>query len=317
MPREKNNDDLVLKAATLYYVNGNTQEQIARKFGFSRPTVVRLLKQAREKGFVEIKITKELPHTTRLETLIEAEFGDHGLLEVIVVENYDNDPKAAVAERAAVYLMQNLRKDHILGIGWSSTLMQIPDFLRKGKYTPKRVVQLGGYVGGIASANAQDISLRLGLTFGVPVDSLPAPVILTSPAVRDSLLTDPVIKNTLQWVKKCNIGLVGIGDVTIESTLVRAGYITESDMAQVSGQGAVGDILSHYYTIDGTEIPTSWQESMISIDLAQLQKIDNIIGVAAGASKVSSMIGAIRGGILNRVIIDVALAEALVEQIPG
>ncbi|PCI31922.1 MAG: hypothetical protein COB54_08585 [Alphaproteobacteria bacterium] len=317
MPREKNNDDLVLKAATLYYVNGNTQEQIARKFGFSRPTVVRLLKQAREKGFVEIKITKELPHTTRLETLIEAEFGDHGLLEVIVVENYDNDPKAAVAERAAVYLMQNLRKDHILGIGWSSTLMQIPDFMRKCKYAPKRVVQLGGYVGGIASANAQDISLRLGLNFGAPVDSLPAPVILSSPAVRDSLLTDPVIKNTLQWVEKCNIGLVGIGDVTTQSTLVRAGYITESDMSQVSRQGAVGDILSHYYTIDGTEVSTPWQESMISIDLAQLKKIDNIIGVAAGASKVSSMIGAIRGGILNRVIIDVALAEALVDQIPG
>ena len=317
MPREKNNDDLVLKAATLYYVNGNTQEQIARKFGFSRPTVVRLLKQAREKGFVEIRITKELPHTTRLETLIEAEFTDQGLLEVIVVENYDNDPKTAVAERAATYLMQNLRKDHILGIGWSSTLMQIPDFLRKSKYAPKRVVQLGGYVGGIASANAQDIALRLGLSFGVPVDSLPAPVILTNPAVRDSLLADPVINTTLQWVKKCNIGLVGIGDVTIESTLVRAGYITETDMAQVSEQGAVGDILSHYYTIDGTEVPTSWQESMISIDLAQLKKIDNIIGVAAGASKVTSLIGAIRGGILNRVIIDVALAEALVNQFSG
>ena len=116
MPREKNNDELILKAATLYYTNGNTQDQIAKKFGFSRPTVVRLLKQARQKGFVEIKITRKLPHATHLETLIENEFASDNLLEVIVVENYDNDAKAAVAERAAQYLSQNLRQDHILGI---------------------------------------------------------------------------------------------------------------------------------------------------------------------------------------------------------
>ncbi|WP_339860746.1 sugar-binding transcriptional regulator [Paremcibacter congregatus] len=315
MPREKNNDELILKAATLYYTNGNTQDQIAKKFGFSRPTVVRLLKQARQKGFVEIKITRKLPHATHLETLIENEFASDNLLEVIVVENYDNDAKAAVAERAAQYLSQNLRQDHILGIGWSSTLMQIPDLLRKEKYAPERVVQLGGYVGGIATANAQDICLRLGLSFGIPVESLPAPVILKDPAVRDSLMQDPVIKNTLHWVEKCNIGLVGIGDVSTESTLVKAGYISADELDKVARQGAVGDVLSHYYDIEGKEIKTAWQEAMISIDMAQLRNIDNIIGVAAGADKANSMIGAIRCGILNRIIIDVELAEAMTRSI--
>lgn len=312
MPREKNNDGLILKAATLYYVNGNTQDQIAKKFGFSRPTVVRMLKQAREKGMVEIKITQELPHTTHLETTLEHEFAQFNLLEVIVVDNFDNDPKQAVAARAADYLARNIRPDHILGIGWSSTLMPIPDLIRKEKYAPDRVVQLGGYVGGIASATAQDISLRLGYKFDVPVESLPAPVILSNAAVRDSLMQDPVIKSSLEWVEKCNIGLVGIGDVTTESTLVKAGYISAEEMDEVAGQGAVGDILSHYYSIDGAEVRTSWQDSMISIDLAQLRKIDNIIGVAAGADKATSLVGAIRCGILNRIIIDVALAEALV-----
>ena len=49
--------------------------------------------------------------------------------------------------------------------------------------------------------------------------------------------------------------------------------------------------------------------------MAQLRNIDNIIGVAAGADKANSMIGAIRCGILNRIIIDVELAEAMTRSI--
>lgn len=48
MAREKINEDLILKAATLYYSHGLTQEKIAKKMGFSRPSVVRMLKQARD-----------------------------------------------------------------------------------------------------------------------------------------------------------------------------------------------------------------------------------------------------------------------------
>ncbi len=315
MAREKINEDLILKAATLYYSHGLTQEKIARKMGFSRPSVVRMLKQARDLGMVEIRITRELPKTVQLETRIETILQDSNLREVIVVESHDDEPQQAVARRAAEYLAQKLTVKDILGIGWSSTLMNVPDYLWPRAAQPQRVVQLGGYVGGISSANAQDITQRIGHILNVPVEPLPAPVILKSREVRDSLLEDPSIKNTLAWVGKCTIGLVGIGDVSAESTLVKAGYITAEERRLITEAGAVGDIQSHHYNIEGREITTPWQDRMISVDLDQLTRMENLVGAAAGASKARSLLGAIRSDILNTVIIDMPLARALLKLI--
>lgn len=315
MAREKINENLILKAATLYYTYKFTQEEIAQKLGFSRPTVVRMLKQAREFGFVEIRITKELPHTLQLETNIETALQDNKLREVIVVEGYDADPKKVVAKRSAEYLVQKLKGSDVLGIGWSSTLMNMPEYLWAGATRPERVVQLGGHVGGIENASAQGIALRLGHIFDVPVETIPSPVILKNKEVRDSLLEDPSIDSTMGWVNKCNIGLVGFGDVSEESTLVKAGYISGEERELIVQAGAVGDIQSHHYNIDGQEIPTPWQDRIISVDMAQLRQIDNVVGVAAGAGKAESLLGAIRSNIPNTIIIDVPLAEALLKLI--
>ena len=51
-------DDLLLLAdvAQQYYLEDMTQEQIARRIGVSRSNVSRMLKDARERGVVEIRI---------------------------------------------------------------------------------------------------------------------------------------------------------------------------------------------------------------------------------------------------------------------
>ena len=44
------------RLATLYYVDGCTQEHLSREFGISRATVGRLLRRAQEEGIVEIRV---------------------------------------------------------------------------------------------------------------------------------------------------------------------------------------------------------------------------------------------------------------------
>ena len=51
----------VVTAAWLYYHQDQTQQQIAKRLGVSRATVVRLLQTAREDGLVEIRVTQPLP----------------------------------------------------------------------------------------------------------------------------------------------------------------------------------------------------------------------------------------------------------------
>ena len=44
------------RIATLYYVDGQTQEELSRRFGISRATVGRMLKKAQDLGIVEIRV---------------------------------------------------------------------------------------------------------------------------------------------------------------------------------------------------------------------------------------------------------------------
>ena len=47
---------LALRAATLYYLDGLTQAEIASRLGVSRPTAGRLIARAKAKGLVRIEV---------------------------------------------------------------------------------------------------------------------------------------------------------------------------------------------------------------------------------------------------------------------
>lgn len=61
----------IVKVATLYYFEGLTQAEIAKKVGVSRPLISKLLNKARENGIVEIYIRDENAHTVELENRLE------------------------------------------------------------------------------------------------------------------------------------------------------------------------------------------------------------------------------------------------------
>src|SRR5688572_26837061 len=74
--------DLKVKAAWLYYVEGLTQEQIARHLNISRLKVLRMLAACNEEGIVRISIEGETSSQVKLERNLEARYG---LEEAVVV----------------------------------------------------------------------------------------------------------------------------------------------------------------------------------------------------------------------------------------
>src|SRR5258705_12244758 len=64
---------LALRAATLYYLDGLTQAEIASRLGVSRPTAGRLVARAKAKGLVRIEVV--LPPDMRDHLPADAERG--------------------------------------------------------------------------------------------------------------------------------------------------------------------------------------------------------------------------------------------------
>ena len=56
---------LALRAATLYYLDGLTQAEIASRLGVSRPTAGRLVARAKAKGLVRIEVVDPARHARR------------------------------------------------------------------------------------------------------------------------------------------------------------------------------------------------------------------------------------------------------------
>src|SRR6476620_3765999 len=68
MPRPRSAPDLYLlgKVSALYYLRDQTQQEIAERLRLSRPTVSRLLRDARDLGFVQITVAS--PRATPAKT---------------------------------------------------------------------------------------------------------------------------------------------------------------------------------------------------------------------------------------------------------
>ena len=114
------------KATWLYHHQKLTQQQIADELGLSRPTVVRLLRQALEQGLVTVSLRSDLLRQMDLSVEIARRFG---LEEVFIVPtsatHSEADIRRAVGEMGALYLESNLRPKQVITIAWGKTLLEV------------------------------------------------------------------------------------------------------------------------------------------------------------------------------------------------
>src|SRR5690625_3175815 len=109
---------LIVKVAKLYYFDGMTQAEIARKIGVSRPIVSKMLAKAREDKIVEIFIKDESAHTVDLELQLEKTYA---LTEAIVVPSSDYAHKAKLSllgQAAAAHVSKKMDSINSVGISW-------------------------------------------------------------------------------------------------------------------------------------------------------------------------------------------------------
>ena len=80
-------------------------------------------------------------------------------------------------------------------------------------------------------------------------------------------------------------------------------------------QGAIGHIGGHFYNTEGKEVYTKLSERMRGIELRDLLNCKNVVCVAYGQAKAEAIKGALRGELIDTLIIDTECAERVIHAV--
>ena len=323
-PRSARDEQFLLaEVAHLYYVEERTQEQVAQEVGISRSYISRMLKEARERGIVEIRVHHPFQTVPDLAEELRRRLG---LVECLVLATGQHGPELGflgdiayrVGALAARYLQKHVEDHSTIGLGWGSMVYNV---VNSGYLAQKRgmtVVQVQGSVGGATQEiDGARIVSALARSLGARALYLSAPMVVADPAVRTGLLRDQHIRQTLEIGRRADTLVVGVGAVSPQSGLYRAGYLNDADLDFISALGAVGDICGTYFERDGALCRLELNDRAIALDAEAMRKIPRRIGVSCGVAKALPNLGAARAGLVNVLVTDAHAAEemlALIDQ---
>jgi deoxyribonucleoside regulator len=293
------------RIASLYYDERKTQQEVADEVGVTRSAVSRLIAEAHDRGLVEIHV--RYPWTSqRLEAALMDAFPLKAARVLVHQHTVYEHMLRDLGVIAARYLTDIMSDGTTIGISWGTALFQMINALPVRHLPHAEVVQLIGATGTeTVPTDGPILAHLLAHKLQCQCRYLHAPLIVDNPALRDALLHERTIRETIDRARRADIALVGIGSTSADlNSLLRAGYVTREDIAAIQSAGGVGDICAQHYTISGEWLDIEINRRAVGINLTDLAAIGTVIGVAGDARKSKAILGALRGGHIDVLVTD-------------
>lgn len=311
----ENNLGVITKISWLYYVNNCTQQEIADRMNLSRTKVTRYLQKARELGIVNITISMDhsacYEKEEQLKKLLNLE-------EVTVVPSSSRveDGEQGIGVAGAIRMSKILSADDTLGVAWGKSLYNVAKNLVPVKPAGDKVIEVVQLMGGLtisAKINPEEIVQLIARKLNAKGYLLNVPAVVSSGEAREVLLNDENIAKIFKKMLTCNKCMLGLGNLTESSSLYITGALNRKDLVELKEAGAVGDIISRAYDINGNPVYTSLSDKIIAASLNDIKNIEKRVGFASGIEKVHCIIGAARGGYINELITDENTADEIIK----
>jgi len=305
---------LLLLVARRYYLDGASQEEIAREIRFSRATVSRLLGEARRRRMVRFQIGHPLERAMALEgTLIER---FHLVGARVAEPSLGASPLAAVAQCAAEYLVEATGPDSILAVSNGSTISAVvADFPRLHRRDTCVVQMIGALAQDNPLLDSPEICRRLAESFGGTYRLLPVPLIVGNVRLARALRAEESVATTLALGSHADVALVGVGATNAGgSGAIFSGWLTPEISRDLHRAGAVGHICGHHFDSQGKHLVTGLCDRILSVPLERLSEIRTVICVASGIEKKEAIIAALRGRHVNVLVTDANTAQAILNR---
>lgn len=317
MARKPDNEndrlDDAARAGWLYYIAGNTQDEIARKLGVSRQSAQRLVSLAISERLIKVRLDHPLGNCLELSKRLTDRF------ELQRVEVVPSDPESksdtlGIAEAGAAELERYFESQHtvVAAMGTGRTLRAMAEQVSPMDCPQHKVVSLVGNIAPDGSATIFDVASRIGDRVRAPHYPMPLPVIATTKHEKSLLLSQKSLRNVLDLASQADVSFVGIGTIDDDAALLRDGFVRADEIRALIRAGAAGEIVGWAFDNNGQIIDGLTNDRVLSVPLQQpVQRL--VIGVVMAAQRLRAVQGALRGKLINGLITNEKMAGLLLE----
>ncbi len=308
-------NDEAARAGWLYYVGGLTQDQIATELGVSRQRAQRLVSRAMVEGLIHVRLNHPIGACLDMEAELTRRFG---LLRCRVAPSLGpgSDGVRAIGPAAAAELERFLRmpEPSVIALGTGRAMRGMVDAMVPMDADQHRLVSLIGNIAPDGSASFFDVVMRIADKVRAPHYPMPVPVISPTPAENAAFHALGPVKKVVDLARAADVIFVGVGQMSNDAPLLKDGFVTRSELDEMQAAGAVGEVAGWVFDSKGVYLDVGTNTRTGGVRVAP--GLDRpSIGVAAGASKVSAIAGALKSRIINGLVTDEPTARALLKRL--
>lgn len=302
--------DDAARAGWLYYVAGNTQDQIAAKLGISRQTAQRLVSLAVSERLIKVRVDHPIANCLDLAARLKARFA-LDLVEVVPSDPTSQSTTIGIAEAAAAEIEKRLLSTEpiVMAIGTGRTLKAAIEQLPSMDCPHHKVVSLTGNISPDGSAAFYNVIFTMSDRVKARSFPMPLPVIASSPQEREMLLSQPMIQPTLELAAKADVTFVGIGDLGPNAPLYEDGFITKAELKALQKAGGVAEIVGWAFDHEGRFIEGITNDRVSSAPLPSRES-SLVVALAMGERKLPGILAAMNRRLINGLITDEKTAAA-------
>ena len=322
---------LATRAAWLYHAGGFTQSDVAIKLGVTNAKAHRLISRANRAGLVRVFVEGSIGNCITAETTLSQR---HGLSFCRVVPCLDDSdpPVRTLGVAAATFLRDSLEHGghRIIGIGHGRTLAAAVEYLPRLPVHDLRLVSLLGGLPRRVPANPFEVIDRLAEKTGADAYLIPVPMFARSAEDRDVLRRQTGVREALALAAEATLLVMGIGQVSADAFLARAGVLELGLIAEARAAGAQGEVLGYFFDAGGELVDTRLHDLVTgeppaaiagrgtgrgadrAVSPALRVPRRDVVAVAGGAGKAPAINAVLQSGLLTGLITDELTARQLV-----
>lgn len=303
--------DAAARAGWLYFIAGNTQDEIARQLNVSRATAQRLVSLCLSERLITFRLEHPIAACMELAARLKDRFGLR-YCEVVPTDPAAPGALNGIAERAAGLLesMLSAEKPVIIAIGTGRAMRAAVEQVRSMDCPNHQLVSLVGNISPDGSASFFDSVARLADLTKARHYPMPLPVFVSSRDEREQLLRINAVARIRAIAERADLRLMGVGQLDQSAPLHVDGFISREELLELMRLGAVGELTGWAIDADGRVLEGATNERVTSVP-HRVPASALAVGVAIGAAKVGAIRAALTGAALNGLITDEVTARSL------